>query len=141
MKPKLRLPAVLPLILAMLAPTIATRAATNYTIANASGWNLIANQLDGPNGNTIANVIPSAPVGSQVKKFNLTTKTFQTVETLTAAAGWSPGTNILNPGDGLYFFNSSAGNFNLTFSGNPHVPVLPLNIGPGMVLVARQTND
>ena len=139
---KLVLRWVVPVVLA-LAVAPGGWAAT-YTITNAPGWNLIANQLDSPNGNGIRNVIPPAPPGSLLKRFNLATKTFDTIETyqmlVTGAQTWVPGTNILNPGDGLYFYNNSTANVVLTLSGNPHLPVLPLNIGTGPVLVARQTN-
>jgi len=123
----------------LLAATLPGRAAS-YLVTNQPGWNLIANQLDGPNGNNIRVVIQNAPIGSQVRKFNLATKAFGSVELLTAAGGWLPGTNILNPGEGIYFSNASPASFIMTFSGNPHVPALPLNIGPNPVLVARQTN-
>lgn len=137
MKPKLRLLGAVWLLFAAGAGV----QAASYTVTNLPGWNLIANQLDSPNGNNIKNVIPSPPIGSLVKRFNLTTKTFDSLEIFTAAGGWLPGTNVLNPGDGLYFSNTLAGNFNMVFNGNPHVPVLPLNIGNATVLVARQTND
>ena len=118
----------------------------SYTITAAPGWNLIANQLNSDSGNVIRNIILRPPLGSQLQRFNLSTHSFDTLETykqqlLTAIQAWSPGTNILNPGDGLYFYNPSDKNLTLSFSGIPHSPVLPLNIGPGLALVARQTND
>jgi len=112
----------------------------SYTVQCPAGWNLIANQVDGFNGNNVHSVFPSAPIGSRVAKFDLATKSFDTFETLTAAAGWLPGTNIFNPGDGLFFFNGSADTIQLTFRGLPHTPKLPINIGAGLVLIARQTN-
>ncbi|MCL5098587.1 MAG: hypothetical protein M1608_13870, partial [Candidatus Omnitrophica bacterium] len=115
--------------------------AASYSISLAPGWNLIANQVDGANGNGIRIIIPAAPLGSQLMKYNLATKSFGAIETYTAAAGWLPGTNVLNPGEGIYFSNSLSSTFNLTINGISHTPVLPLNIGPGTVLVARQTND
>ena len=85
--------------------------AATYTVMSAPGWNLIANQLDSPNGNNIRNVILRPPLGSLLQRFNLNTKAFDTLETYemlpTGGQTWVPGTNILNPGDGLYFFNSS----------------------------------
>ena len=39
-----------------------TRAAT-YNITNAPGWNLIASQLDGANGNGIRSILPAGPSG------------------------------------------------------------------------------
>jgi len=143
MKTPLRLWTVAWLVLA----TVAGGRAASYTITNAPGWNLIANQLDSPNGNSIGNVLPPASVPnlSRLMKFNLATKTFNGVETRTISpiSGqpiWQPGTNILNPGDGLIFSNWSSTPLLMTLSGNPHVPVLPLGIWTGLVLVARQTN-
>jgi hypothetical protein len=126
--------------IAALWPLAAARADT-YVITNLPGWNLIANQLDSPNGNGIRNVIPSAPAGSQLLRFNPTTKTFNPVETYNLTGSWQPGTNILNPGIGLYFSNAATANFPMTITGNPHVPVLPVPIGSGLALIARQTND
>ncbi|MEI6565624.1 MAG: HYR domain-containing protein [Verrucomicrobiota bacterium] len=121
-----------------------TRAAT-YNITNAPGWNLIASQLDGANGNGIRAILPAGPSGSQLIGYSLSRGAFGSVETsqpllVTAGTTWNPGTNIINPGDGLIYFNSAATNFIMTITGNPHVPVLPINVGSNMVLVARQTN-
>ena len=118
--------------------------AANYTITTAPGWNLIANQLDRTNGNTIRNVILRPPVGSQLRRFNLSSNRFDTLETFVQSplggSAWTPGTSILNPGDGLLFFNPTTTSADLVISGNPHVPKLPLRIS-GLALVARQTND
>src|ERR1044072_3046491 len=125
----------------LLAFTWVSHAATSYSVVALPGWNLVANQLDSPNGNNLRSVMPNAALNAQVIRFNRATGSFDGVETLPALAGWQPGTTILNPGDGFYFFNPTANNLNLVFSGNPHIPVLPLNLGPNLVLVARQTND
>jgi hypothetical protein len=144
MKTKLRQWAVAGLVLA----TVMGGHAATYTITNAPGWNLIANQVDGANGNGIQMILPAAnvPNGSRLMKFNLATKSFNTVEvrTISPASGqaiWQPGTNILNPGDGLMFSNAQTTTLLTTNTGNSHVPVLPLSIGSNLVLVARQTND
>lgn len=143
MKIKRRFLAVAWLLLA----TVMGGHAASYVITNTPGWNLIANQLNGANGNGISVILPpsSVPAGSRLYKFNLATKSFNPVEVRTiSTAGapiWSPGTNVLNPGDGLMFSNASPSTLNLTLSGNPNVPALPINIGSGLVLVARQTND
>src|SRR4051812_12489258 len=95
------------LLAALLAGASTSRAAT-YTNIAAPGWTLNVNQLDSPNGNNIRNVIPSAPGGAQVVRFNRATGAFDAVETFTFTGSWQPGTTILNPGDGFYFFNPGA---------------------------------
>ncbi len=110
----------------------------SYTLILPTGYSLIANQCDHDGGNTLNNVFPAVPVGSQIFKFNNQTRTYEPTATFTNG-GWS--TNLtLNPGEGAYFLNSS-NQFTLTISGNPHTPVLPLNFTNGCFLVSRQTND
>jgi IgGFc binding protein/HYR domain len=121
-----------------LSSSAVAQVSPSYTVTNLPGFNLIANQLTSPNGNTIGNVIPSAPFGSMVLRWDIPTAKFQTA-ILTATGGWQPSTMLLNPGDGLEFSNSSAANFVMTFSGSPHVPVLPVTLN-GLSLLARQTN-
>lgn len=111
----------------------------SYTVTNLPGWNLIANQLNGPNANALASVIPSAPLNSRIIRYNQTNGTIQNA-TMTAGGGWLPSGVVLNPGDGLEFSNASAANFVMTFSGSSHVPVLPANLGFNLLLLARQTN-
>ena len=136
MKPKLRLLAAV--WLAWLT-TLGADAAT-YIVTNAPGWNLIANQQNNAVSNRAVNLFPGATVNSRVMKYNLATKSFQTTEILTVGASWVPGTNVFNPGEGLYFSNASAVNYIWTNTGNAFTPVLPLSIGTNVVLVARQTN-
>ncbi len=128
----------------ILALAAGSQAAT-MSITNSPGWNLIANQLVGDGGNNIRLLIRTAPLGSQLKRFNLATGAFDSTETFqqlpTGGQAWVPGTNILNPGDGLYFYNNSSSNFVMTIAGLTHVPVLPLAIGNATVLVGRQTNE
>lgn len=125
----------------MLALATASHAAS-YITTNAPGWNLIVNQLDGANGNNIRNVIIRPPTGSVLAHFNPATKAFETevFQNVGGTLQWMPGTAVLNPGDGLMFSNAAAANVLVTFSGNPHVPVLPVNLGTGLNVLGRQTN-
>src|SRR5215831_11089842 len=72
----------------------------SYTITNFPGWNLIANQLDNTNGNNINNVIPDAPPGSVLYKFNRTLGGFDAEVFDDIDLIWEPGTTSLNPGEG-----------------------------------------
>jgi hypothetical protein len=112
----------------------------SYTVTNLPGWNLIANQITNVNGDNIKVLITSVPVGSKLLRWDIPSGSFAQTEVYTALSGWQPGTTILNPGDGLAFSNNSAANANITFTGNPHVPVLPLAFPGGVHLLARQTN-
>jgi len=54
------------------------------------------------------------------------------------ANGWAPPGITLNPGEGAFL--QSPTNFSLTFTGTPHVPVLPVIIPAGQTyLLSRQT--
>ncbi len=106
--------------------------ADSYTIKVLPGFNLIANQLD-HGGNTLNEVFPigSVPDGSQVGKYscNLGQWTLYTYDGY--LGDWiDPDLNpaggvVLAPGEGAAFHNVMAAPVNLTFTGVPHVPVLP----------------
>ena len=120
-----------------IAATAALAQLPSYTVTNLPGYNLIANQLTSPNGNSIRNVIPSAPGGSKLLRCDIPGGTFQTA-TFIAGAGWNPNTLVLNSGDGLEFWNSSASYLVMTFAGNPHVPELPVtNVGWNVIAARR----
>ena len=100
---------------------------------------LIANQLDHGN-NTLDEVLPSVPDGTQVQKYNCD----GSYTTYTRSAGaWNPAGATLMPGEGAFLVNNSGAALTNTFTGIPHTPVLPPNLPCGCGnynLLSCQTN-
>jgi Immunoglobulin I-set domain len=98
------------------------------------GWNLIANQLNHPDGNTLnhimlTNVTPPLPDGCQLFKFvNNTTNGSPWVPAIYRAAwgSWVPGDVTLNPGEGAYLLNPSTAPFSISLMGT----AMPRRSGP-----------
>lgn len=111
----------------------------DYTIPIPSGPSLIANHLDN-GGNTLDEVLPGVGDGTQIDKWNCTGYTTYTKD----AAGWTPAGGTLAPGEGAFIINNGAP-FNLTFTGVPHVPVLPpplpCGCGTNNLVSAQTTNS
>jgi hypothetical protein len=111
----------------------------SYTINVQAGTNLIANQLN-KGGNTLKEIMPVAPDGTLVSKYDNASGTWAS-STYSAALGtWIPSSIVLRPGEGAQLVSPIG--TNLVFSGTANVPVLPLAIPAGQAwLVSRQTND
>jgi hypothetical protein len=111
----------------------------SYTNSLPTGVSLIANQLD-HGSNTLNEIMPVVPEGSVLYKYNNSGSNW-TASAYSRAGGWINGDTLtLNPGEGAFF--QSPTNFDLTFTGTPHVPVLPVTVPAGAVyLLSRQTND
>jgi Immunoglobulin domain len=111
--------------------------ADSYSISIPQGLSLIANQLD-HGSNTTNEVFANVPDGCVLSKYNNDSGTWSS--SCFGAGAWMPDTLTLSPGEGAYL--QSPTNFTLTFTGTPHVPVLPVSISPGhLYLLSRQTND
>jgi hypothetical protein len=123
-----------------------------YTLTLPPGYSLIANQLD-HGSNTLNELFPNptgALNGDQIRKYNCSGTYTVFVAASTSPTGWSdvnsnpvPATTLV-PGEGAFYFNNQATNRTITFTGTPHVPVLPLALPCGcgnLNLVSRQTND
>jgi hypothetical protein len=126
--------------LALCAPEAATRASTqSYTLDVQPGLNLIANQLD-HGSNTLNEVLPSAPDGALLYIYNNGNGTWSSSYYSAGFGSWMPGSLTLHPGQGALL--QSTGAQSLTFTGQPHVPVLPVTFPAGaQYLLSRQTND
>jgi hypothetical protein len=90
-------------------------------LALSPGFNLVANQLDATPDNKLSSVFPSVPNGSQVLKFennNYTRDDFSVSD-----GGWvdaetlEPSVRPINPGEGLFFYNPTAGPLTVTTVG------------------------
>jgi Immunoglobulin I-set domain len=112
-----------------------------YTVNIQSGRNLIANQLD-QGGNKLSEVLgTNCPKGCAVFKFDNVSRAWSG-SAYSATNGWVPDDFTLSPGEGAYLYSPSS--FALTFSGTPHIPVLPISFasfGGNCALLSRQTND
>jgi hypothetical protein len=91
----------------------------NKTIV--AGYNLIANPLNGTNNN-INTIIPTAPNGSVILKWDGAAQQFGQADTYLDGLGWvdasvQPSTTTLNPGEGIFFQNNSGASATLTFVG------------------------
>jgi len=116
------------------APKLAT-----YSIDLKPGLNLIANQLD-TGGNNLSEIMPVVPDGTVASKYDNASGLWLQSTFTAAGGGWGPATFNLNPGEGAFLLVTS--NYTLTFTGKPHIPVLPINIPIGIAwLVSRQTHD
>jgi hypothetical protein len=115
------------------------RGFADYTLLVPTGFSLIANHLD--NGeNTLDEVLPGVTNGTQISKYTCAGYTNYTK----GAGGWTPAGGTLKPGDGAFIINNSGAPFNVTFTGTPRVPVLPLLLPCGCGadnVVSRQTTN
>jgi hypothetical protein len=110
----------------------------SYSINIQTGINLIANQLD-QGGDTLHEIMPVVPDGTVVSKYDNASGTWSSASFNAASGAWNPSSIILRPGEGAELISPT--NFTLTFTGTPHVPVLPVTIPGGAAwLVSRQTN-
>src|ERR1051325_715961 len=112
----------------------------SYNVVVPAGQKLlIANQLDHGN-NTLDEVLPSVPDGTQLQKYNCD----GSYTTYTRSAGaWNPAGATLMPGEGAFLVNNSGAALTNTFTGIPHTPVLPPNLPCGCGnynLLSCQTN-
>jgi len=110
---------------------------TTLTVSIHSGYNLIANQLDN-GGNTLNEIMPGVADGSFLFKYDNGVGSYLTAS-FAGASGWHPANFTLVPGEGAFLYSPSS--YNLTFTGLPHKPVLPLPACGGYRLLSRQTNE
>jgi hypothetical protein len=153
------------LVAASMTVSITASRADSYTITLQPGYNLIANQLDnvigdagkeadGPEAplidNRIVTLLTNLPVGSIALKFisdsypfdpNLNPDSYQGLTN--GPTGWSdPQSDItMDPGEGIFLYNPLAIPLVITFTGDPHIPYLPVNLPLASVrLMSNQTN-
>jgi hypothetical protein len=122
----------------------------SYQVVIQAGQNLIANQLD-HGSNRLAEVFSSLccdhgsnelaviPAGTVFSKPRNDGSNTWDQAIYVPGTGWVPDNLTLSPGEGA-ILDSPTG-FTITFTGTPHVPVLPVTIPAGQAwLLSRQTN-
>ncbi len=112
----------------------------SYSNNIVSGFNLIANQLNGTN-NLLDTVLYQAQDSDQLFKWNYPLQDFSQPDTYLGGFGWLdnmgfPSTTTLNPGEGGFYFSSVA--YTMTVVGTQGTPNLPLPYKVGNNLVSRQ---
>jgi len=111
----------------------------SYSVTIQPGLNPIANQLD-HGSNTLNEVVPSVPDGTILYKFSNLSGNWLAAYYSASAGSWIPDDLTLSAGEGAFL--QSASSYSITFTGTPHVPVLPVTIPSGYCyLLSRQTND
>jgi hypothetical protein len=90
----------------------------NVTLA--PGYNLLSNPLNGTNNN-VNTIIPTAPEGSSLYKWNSVAQSFYQADAYAFPLGWiddqaNPSTTVLAPGEG-FFIQNPAGATTITFVG------------------------
>ena len=104
-------------------------------LALPAGYSMIANPLNGTNNN-LSTIIPTAPDGTEILKFDAATQQFAaTVPTYVAGFGWFPD-GVLNPGEGAFINLPSA--TTLTFVGEVPQGVLSNAVPAGYSIQASQ---
>ena len=128
-----------------------SNATQSYTLVVPPGASLIANQLD--HGSNTADVVFSNTNGvldtSSISTWNCNGTDdayFDSGSTtgFSDSQGFAVAPPTLTPGEAFFFNNNSTADLTLTFTGTPHVPVLPaiLPCGYGRAnYLSRQTND
>jgi hypothetical protein len=89
---------------------------TNYTVTVVKGSNYLADCLCQGTTNTLADVLPNVPVGTQVYFWNPNAGQFAPPDTFTSG-GWQDGTEPLFPGEG-FLLVSFTNQYSLTIYGS-----------------------
>lgn len=101
-----------------MAQVFSVNAVGYINVAVPPGFSLIANQLNN-GGNTVPTLMPTAPAGTTIYKFNGTGYDIVSFDDLDNA--WAPAAAAnamtLNPGEGAFIRNPTAAAFNVTFVG------------------------
>jgi hypothetical protein len=123
--------------------TLASSAAAqlqSYTVTVAPGFNSIANHLD--NGaNTLGEVLPSVPEGTQLFKWNARTQGYREMAEYIDGQWFTSdrAMETLSPGEGAFLGTDKA--FSLTFRGVAHLPQVRHDTAAGYNLVSCQTTQ
>ena len=89
---------------------------TNYTVTVVQGTNYLADCLCQGTSNTLADVLPSVPVGTEVYFWNPPAGQFNNPPDVFQSGGWKNGTEQMFPGEG-FLLVSFASSYQLTIYG------------------------
>jgi len=84
----------------------------------ANGYAMIANQFNSPGRNTVGALIPSAPGGTTIYKWNEATQSFTDANTFVDSFGWLNPSMTLSPGEGAIMQNPTSTPFTFYFVGD-----------------------
>ena len=120
---------------------VALQAAPSYALDINPGSNLIANQLD-HGSNTLDLILTNVPDNSQLLKWDVAAQDFTQIYTFVgSSSAWIPAGGTLSPGEAGFLLNPDAA-YSITFTGSPHVPVLPVPLTRNALhYLSRQTAD
>jgi len=115
---------------------ISTAKTLSTTVLNLSlgpGYVMIANQFI-HGGNSVAEILPSVPEGTSLFKYNLATRSYS--RNMFVAGVWTDPTQTLGPGEGAFFYNSTAGYVDLALTGQIQLNNPPRQFGSGTYLIS-----
>jgi len=98
------------------------------------GYSMIANHFDAGNGGSIAELIPTAPYGTTIYKFDGATFNSAVFDEFDEA--WLPGDMTLSPGEGVFIENFTDDTFTITFFGRVLQGELSKELVPGLSIVS-----
>jgi hypothetical protein len=113
--------------------TAKTLATTVLNLSLGPGYVMIANQFI-HGGNSVAEILPSVPEGTSLFKFNLATRSYS--RNMFIAGAWTDPTQTLGPGEGAFFYNSTAGYIDLALTGQIQLTNPPRQFGSGTYLIS-----
>ena len=113
--------------------TAKTLATTVLDLSLGPGYVMIANQFI-HGGNSVAEILPRVPEGTSFFKYNQNTRSYSR-DTFIAGA-WTDPTQTLGPGEGAFFYNSTAGYIDLALTGQIQLNNPPRQFGSGTYLIS-----
>jgi len=110
-----------------------TLATTVLNLSLGPGYAMIANQFI-HGGNSVAEILPSVPEGTSFFKCNPATRSYS--RNMFIAGAWTNPTQTLSPGEGAFFYNSTAGYIDLALTGQIQLNNPPRQFGSGTYLIS-----
>jgi hypothetical protein len=102
----------------------------DYTVTVYPGYNYLADDLCQGTNNTVADLLPTVPDGTQLLIWDQTSQSYDAPLIYHRVSGWDDTTTTLSPGEGFLLENLSGTNFTITIDGcqpNCPPPCMPSN--------------